>query len=109
MTTYAPSGPKVSRRLSFVAFSSLGARQINARQDESQFLGRELHALAIAARLRRSERAFLEPLVPDRQTTPFVVQQLHAIAPLAGKDEQMSGQRIVLKLLGNDRRQAIET
>src|SRR3954471_22398380 len=103
MTTYAPSGPKVSCSFLLVAFSVLSTRQVNARQDQRELLRSKLHTLAVATRLRRRERPFFQPLVPDRQTSALIVQQLHAVPPLAGEDEQVARQRILLKLLSDDR------
>src|SRR5689334_15247213 len=99
MTTYALSGPKVSCSFPLVAFSAFRACQIDAREDQRQFLSRELYALAIATRLWSGESPFFQPLVPDGQAATLVVQHLHTISPLAGEDEQMPGQRIVLQLL----------
>jgi hypothetical protein len=93
--THCKKYSRGSCTLALVALSALRAGQIDARENQRQFLSRELHALAIATRLWSGERPFFQPLVPDGQAATLVVQHLHTISPLAGEDEQMPGQRIV--------------
>src|SRR5262245_62047622 len=83
---------------SMVPLPPFGLPQVDAAQQSSQFLCRDLlpPLLGICAN-RNCVRAFLQTFAPDRESVTIPVQDLHAVFPAAGENEQMPGKCVQLQ------------
>src|ERR1700684_4073033 len=80
-------------------------REVDAVEQQAQFLCRDLHRCRIARRPPVS--TLLEALVPDRQSVPIPDQDLHPITALASEQEEMPVERVLLEHAHNRGAQAV--
>src|ERR1700676_3171215 len=77
-----------------VAFAPRGRAQIDAAQQGSEFLDRDLQPMRVGLSGRNNVAALLQTFRPDPEPVTVPIQNLDPVAPPAGEDEKMSSERI---------------
>ena len=80
---------------------------IDAIQEHGQCRGVHLHVVCARRQPGRVETATLEALVVNGKTASFPKKHFAAVTAFAEKNEEMTGEKILLPLMTNDRAQAI--
>ena len=95
-----PDRPPISRRA--------GSRRVACREQDRELMRSQALCRAVGGRGPPGESSIGKPLVAKPKSLAVIRKQLHGRRPAIAEDEDGSGERIVLKGLLTESRQAVD-